>query len=284
MMREAAPRRRDSGWRATLDLAFETRPGGTVMVRNSHSGPLMVQKPLYPEGRDICHVAVLHPPGGIAAGDRLQIDVALNAGSRVLSTTPGATKWYRSEGSVAHQDVRFVLAEDAILEWLPREGILFTGSDVSTCLEVTLAARAGYLGWDITSFGRRASGERWQTGHLRMRTDIRRAGRVLWSEIADVDAGSGFAESHVGLSGASVCGTLLVAGYEIGNELLRACRELRCVEEGARVGLTRVPAMLIARYLGNSTEAVFDWFSGLWALLRPALTSRAACTPRLWAC
>jgi urease accessory protein len=274
----------ESGWRAHLDLAFEARATGTLLVRNRHSGPLLVQKSLYPEGRDTCHVAVLHPPGGIAAGDRLRIDATLHARTRVLLTTPGATKWYRSEGEVAHQDIRLALATDAVLEWLPREGILFNGSDVSTGLDVALAPRAGYVGWEITSFGRRASGERWLAGRLRMRTAIRRDGRPLWLETADLDAAGSFAQSGVGLSGFSVCGTMVVAGYEIADPLLGACRRARCAEEGARVGVTRVPSVLIARYLGNSTEAVFDWFGGLWSKLRPELTGRAACAPRLWSC
>lgn len=273
-----------SAWCADLDLTFESRAAGTVLTRNRHFGPLLVQKTLYPEGPDTCHVAVLHPPGGVAAGDRLRIDVALLERSRVLVTTPGATKWYRSEGAVAHQDVRLALAADAVLEWLPREGILFDAANVSTSLEVTLAPGAGYVGWDITSFGRRASGERWRTGRLRTRTSIRRTNHLLWSETADVDAAGGFARSSVGLSGASVCGTMVVAGYAIPSDLLGACRETLCAEAGARLGLTRLPELLVARYLGDSTEAVFEWFGGLWAVLRPVLTARAACAPRVWAC
>ena len=274
----------DSGWRAHLQLGFAARAHGTLLIRNQHLGPLLVQKPLYPEARDTCHVAVLHPPGGIAAGDGLRIDATLHDRARVLLTTPGATKWYRSEGAVAQQDIRFSLARDAVLEWLPRESILFNGSNVSTGLEVMLAPGAGYVGWDMTSFGRRASGERWQTGRLRLRTVIRREDRLLWSETADLDAAGGFAQSSVGLAGCSVCGTLVVAGYRIADELLGACRGARCAEGGARLGITRLPAVLVARYLGDSTEAVFDWFCGIWAVLRPALTHRMACAPRVWAC
>lgn len=272
------------GWHAGLDLGFAVRAPGTVLIRNRHHGPLLVQKPLYPEGADTCHVAVLHPPGGVAAGDRLHIAAALDAGARVLLTTPGATKWYRSPGAVAHQDVRFVVAADGILEWLPREGILFDGSNISTRLEVTLAPHAAYVGWDIMSFGRRASGERWASGRLRMHSAIRRAGRLLWSETADLDASGGFAASGVGLAGFTVCGTLAVAGYEIEDALLGACRGVRPAAAGARTGITRMPSVLIARYLGDSTEEAFDWFTGLWTLLRPVLTARAACAPRVWAC
>ena len=273
-----------AGWRARLDLGFQMQANGTRLIRNRHSGPLLVQKPLYPEGADTCHIVVLHPPGGIAAGDRLRLEASLGAGSRALLTTPGAAKWYRSEGAEARQDVRLELAADAILEWLPREGILFDDSQVSTRLDVALAARALYVGWEILSFGRRASGERWQAGRLRMRTAIRREGRLLWCETADLVAAGGFARSPVGLAGFSVCGTLVVAGCDITDDVLEECRRMRCDGTDARVGITRLPAVLVGRYLGDSTEAAFNWFVKLWALLRPVLTRRAACAPRVWAC
>ncbi len=174
-----------------------------------------MQKALYPEGKETCHIAILHPPGGVAAGDRLIIRASLNEQSRALLTTPGATKWYRSEGSCASQQVHFSLGEDAVLEWLPRENILFDGANISMALNVELTLRARYFGWDILSFGRRASGESWGRGRLNMQTNIRGAGSLLWSEVADIDARSGFAASPVGLSGFTVCGTFLVAGYDI---------------------------------------------------------------------
>jgi len=46
-------------------------------------------------------------------------------------------------------------------------------------LEVALAAQSKYFGWEILSFGRRASGEGWHRGILNMRTSIWRADRVL---------------------------------------------------------------------------------------------------------
>ena len=272
------------GWQAELDLTFARREGETVLRRNQHRGPLQVQKALYPEGKETCHIAILHPPGGVAAGDRLIIRASLNERSRALLTTPGATKWYRSEGSCASQQVHFSLGEDAVLEWLPRENILFDGANISMELNVELSLRARYFGWDILSFGRRASGESWGRGRLSMQTNIRGAGSLLWSEVADIDAQSGFAASPVGLSGFTVCGTFLVAGYEIDAALLRECREVIPRAAESRTGITRVPGVLIARYLGDSTEQAFYWFTDLWAVLRPALSDKAACPPRVWAC
>jgi urease accessory protein len=273
-----------SGWQANLELSFEQRQTGTVLARNQHQGPLQVQKALYPEGPGICHVAVLHPPGGIVAGDSLCLRASLGCGSRALLTTPGATKWYRSDGSVARQQMHFDLDGDAVLEWLPRENILFDGSRMSMNLDVALSAHARYFGWEILSFGRRASGESWRRGILRMRTSIWRADRVLWSEMANVDAESGFRESWAGLSGCTVCGTFVVAGYDAESDLLTTCRRLRPRLTEARVGITRVPGVLIARYLGDSSEDVFNYFTELWTVLRPALSARVSCAPRVWAC
>jgi urease accessory protein len=273
-----------SSWHASLELSFEYRDAGTVLTRNHHLGPLQVQKALYPEGRETCHVVVLHPPGGIAASDRLCIRAALEDGSRALLTTPGAAKWYRSDGDWARQQHHFSVAGDAILEWLPRENIFFDGSNVSMSLDVELSPQAKYFGWEILSFGRRASGESWRHGGLQMRTSIRRANRKIWSEIATLDAGSGFAQSTVGLSGFTVCGTFVVASDDVANELLAVCRRTSPTLTEARFGITRVPGVLIARYLGRSTEEVFNWFTDLWTVLRPALTTRTACMPRLWAC
>jgi urease accessory protein len=300
-------------WRAQLDLDFARRAHETIMVRNRHEGPLLVQKALYPERRDVCHIAVLHPPGGIAAGDTLAVRSTLGPGSRVLLTTPGAAKWYRCDapggvhgqgnggvggerggrcddgdagntggrGNGAEQNIHFSVGRDAVLEWLPRENIFFRASDISMNLDVALAGSANYLGWEILGFGRRAGGERWDRGRLRMRTSVRRDGRLLWLETADIDARSGFAASAVGLAGATVSGTMLVASGEVDDALLEECRE---VDGAARIGVTRVPGLLIARYLGNSTQDAFRWFTRLWAVLRPATLGREPCAPRVWAC
>jgi len=273
-----------SGWRAHLELQFKRRDDTTVLSRNWHKGPLQVQKALYPEGREVCHVVVLHPPGGVAAGDELDVRTECAAGSRAVLTTPGATKWYRSERAWARQRMHFSLAGDAILEWLPRENILFDRSNVEMDLEVELSYGATYFGWDIMSFGRSASGERWTDGALRSHSRIRLDGRLLWSETANLDAAEGFGQSVVGLRGCTVCGNFMVAGHEVSDELLRRCRETGAAVGNGEVGITRMPGLLIARYLGHSTQGAFAWFSGLWGVLRGGLLARPACPPRIWAC
>jgi urease accessory protein len=274
----------DRRWQATLELAFARRAPRTVLACNRHVGPLLVQKALYPEGPEICHVAVLHPPGGIACGDSLNCDVRLDTGCRACLTTPGAAKWYRCPDGWSDQHLKFSLAPAATLEWLPRETILFDASRVRLHLDVDLEDGARFFGWEILCFGRRASGEQWRSGALELRSRIRRDGRLLWSERAQVQGGDGFAASPVGLAGFSVSATFIVAGPDTDAALLAACRGLEARERGARYAITSLPGVLLARYLGHSSEDAFAWFTSLWRLLRPAHLQVAATPPRLWAC
>lgn len=271
-------------WQANLDLSFACREGRTVLASRSHRGPLQIQKALYPEGPAVCHVTVLHPPGGMAGGDALAVAARLDLQSRVLLTTCGATKWYRCPRTVAQQQLHFSVAAGASLEWLPRENILFDASQARMRLEVELATDAQFLGWEILCFGRRASGEGWRSGGLHLNSRIRQAGRTLWCERADVLAGSGFDSSPVGLAGYSVSGTFVAAGADIGPELPARCRTVEPGDRDSRVGVTTLPKVLLARYLGHSSQDAFAWFTAIWSLLRPALLRQPAIAPRLWAC
>src|SRR5579875_2936921 len=97
---DAAP-----GWQARLSLGFALDGGVTRLLRRAHRGPLRVQKALYPEGPQSCHVIVVHPPGGVVGGDSLEIDLEQGARTHVLATTPGAAKWYRANGRPSRQRV-----------------------------------------------------------------------------------------------------------------------------------------------------------------------------------
>ncbi|HEV7390722.1 MAG TPA: urease accessory protein UreD [Burkholderiales bacterium] len=267
------------GWRAELELTYEERGGRTVLARRRHEGPLVVQKPLYPEGDAVCHTLLVHPPGGIAGGDELQVDATSGGSAHVLLTTPAAGKWYRSAGPWAHQRVVLKAAAKSCVEWLPQETILFDGARANIETHVDLAEDASFIGWDILCLGRAGSGERFVHGDCRLHTRVMRAGKPLWFERALIAAGGLFCTSHAGLGGHTVCGTLLAAGAGV-DKLVNACRNERAA--AGATGVTCVPGVLVARYLGNSSEAVRMYFQRLWKHIRPALTGRDAHEPRIW--
>jgi len=269
-------------WHASLTLEFERRGPQTVLSHRSHEGPLRVQKALYPEGQEVCHAIVLHPPAGIAGGDQLDIRIATGDGAHALLTTPGAGKWYRSAGAEAAQSVRLSVDAGAMMEWLPQETIIFSGARATIKTHVDLGVNARFLGVETICYGRRASGETFANGVLRLSTDIVLGGRLLWRERGRIDGGSALLASPIGLAGYSVCSTVLAVGVDTAPDQLAACRAAGSSETEAKWGVSAMPQLLVGRYLGHSAEAAREWFMALWQVLRPALAGRDAIRPRIW--
>ncbi len=267
-----------AGWFAELALGFERRGARTVLATRRHEGPLVVQKPLYPEGDEVCHAIVVHPPGGIAGGDELELSATVGGKANALLTTPGAAKWYRSAGPWARQKLSFEVA--GVLEWLPQETIVFDGALADLGCEVNLAADAGLIGWEIVCLGRTGSGERFSRGALRFCTEVFREKKLLWMERGRIDGGGALLASPAGLAGNPVYGTFFACVLNLNQEHLRETRKIEpATGQGA---VTLLPGVLLARYLGESGEAARRYFAALWRLLRPALTGREACEPRIW--
>ena len=272
----------ETEWQARLALEYTRQGGRTALTGRAHSGPLLVQKALYPEGEAVCHSIVVHPPGGIAGGDALQLELRLREGAAALLTTPGAGKWYKSTKLKASLIQQFEIGSGAVLEWLPQPAIVFDAARADVRTEVRLHEEALYLGWDMSCMGRSACGERFNSGELRQRTEVWQQGRRLWCEYARLAGDDPMLASKAGLAGRTVSATLIAAGREIPKDLLEQCRRV-APEAGERCGITVLPRVLLARYLGHSSEAAMHYFIALWTLLRPALTGRIAVPPRIWA-
>lgn len=272
-----------TGWHAQIKLGFLRAGAATRLGERAHRGPLRVQKALYPEGEAVCQVIVLHPPSGIAGGDQLHIAADVGARAHAQLTTPGAGKWYRSGGPEAAQEIDFSVASGAFLEWLPQETIVFDGAIGRLTHRVRIAADSRYLGWEILCLGRRAAGERFARGHLALHTRIECDGQPVWLERGELGGDDPLLASVAGWAGMSVCATLQ-ATLQDGDDvaaLLAACRAI-APADGAEHALTALPGVLVARYLGDHSEAARLWFVALWQLLRPALLGRPAIAPRIW--
>ena len=268
-------------WEARLALEYERRAERTVLARRSHSGPLRVQRDLYPEGEGTCHTIVVHPPGGIAGGDTLAVSAKLGERCAALLTTPGAGKWYRTQAASARQTLDFDVSAGGSLEWLPQETILFDGAVAQMKTTVRLGGDGVYTGWEILCFGRAASGQKFVSGLLTQQTEIFAGGARLWAERVRVEGDDPLFASPVGLAGRGVCATLLAAGRDIPNDVLAACRDVPA-GESALSGVTRLPRLLIARWLGDSGEDARRHFAAIWGVLRPLMKQSAAVEPRIW--
>lgn len=270
-----------AGWEAGLRLAFGRNDRGTVLQSAEHFGPLRVQRPFYPEG-PVCHVYLLHPPGGMVAGDNLSIALDLEEGTHSLITTPAAGKLYRvaARARPQYQGVSAHVCKGAALEWLPQETIGFNGAVGELRNRFELESGATLIGWDILCLGRRASGETFDSGRLKQRIEIYRDGQPVFLDRMVIEGGSQMQAAPWGLNGQPVVGTLFAA---LGDCCTPDPDALRAhLPDGLEWGITRRGEMLLARYLGQSSEACRRGFEKLWEVLRPALLQRPAIRPRIW--
>jgi urease accessory protein len=276
-----------TGWPAEIALGFSHEGGETWLDRCRHRGPLAVQRPFFPEGREVCHVYLLHPPGGLVGGDGMNVAVEANARAHALVTTPAAGKVYRSAGATAEVRQELRVAAGATVEWLPHETILHQGArlDVRTRIELVPGARFAAL--EMFCFGLPARGERWAdgTGRCRQRLEVWRGGAPLVIERGRFDAGAPVHDAAWGLAGAPVTGTLLAAPAP-GAGVLDAIRARAAALPGGDLGAATLLAggeVLACRYLGPSAERGRGFLHDAWRLWRPAALGRPACAPRIWA-
>jgi urease accessory protein len=307
-----------AAWHGRLELGFERRGPRTLLARSAARMPLALQRPFYPEGEAVCHTVLLHPPGGMVGGDRLEMEMALAADAEVLVTTPSATRWYRSL-SQAEQRVTARVADCAHLEWLPLETIVFDGARARQTVTVELAPGASFLGWEVTRFGRSHSGESFMRGSWRAATEVWRDGKPLWIDRQRLAGGAALMHSAHGLAGQPVVGTLAYVGRALESDFVEQVRALwaadgaeaatapslargprldsgmesRAMQQGCcgygfdpigegEAGVTRLGEGLLCRYRGRSSAAAHAWFAAVWDLIRRHTRGRTAQRPRIW--
>lgn len=270
-----------TAWRGRLRLKFEQRNGRTTLASREQAGPVAVQRPFYPPD-GACHVYMLHPPGGLARDDRIEVRIDVRSGGNALVTTPAATKVYRGplESSVAqYLDV----GAGCGLEWLPQETILFGGSRYRAHTHVRLAHDARFAWWDIVTLGRPASDDGYETGSVRLETRIdvgeeqRLVERQAWSRSAGESAS--VLTAPWGLDGRPTLASYYA--YPADGDTLDRARNL--LGDCPATGATLLDDLLVVRMLAGDVERVRGLLRRVWQGLRRAVSGLAPSPPRVWA-
>lgn len=268
-------------WPARLNLRYAVSGPRTVCHRQ-HVGPLMIQRPFYPERDGTCHTYVLHPPGGVAGGDSLELDVAVAPGGRCLLTAPGAVKVYRAPVEPSRQSTRVTVGAGGVCELMPMETILFDQARTRFETDVQLEGDAVFFGWDMVSFGRPAAGERFDQGRFVQHTRISRDGRPIWFERADITGGSEILRAPYGFAGFPIAGTALYAGPLPDTAIERLRERVAPVKEG-HGAFTRLDDLLVCRFIGAKVSTGRAFFAAAWRELRAMGQGKPAIIPRIWA-
>ena len=272
-------------WHARLQLDY-THEAHRSVARFRHEGPLRILQSLYPEGGAVCHNVLVHPPGGLVGGDTLRIDVTAAPGSHGLITTPGATRFYRSEGEAAVQRTTLSLAEGARLEWLPLEAICYSGCRAENRLRMDLAPGAELIGWDLTALGLPGANLPFERGSLLQH--IEAPGR--WLERGRIDAADQrLLNSPIGLAGQRCTAALFfVAGSAIARprreaalDAARALLEAHPLRESAGVTSPQ-PGVIVLRVLAPVVEPAMQLLREVWRAWRAELWQMTSAAPRIW--
>ena len=269
------------GWPAELHLRFGKKGARTVLAERRHRGPLLVQKPFFPDANGGCHVYLLHPPGGLVGGDELCVELHLEERSNALVTTPAAGKIYRSDGRPVRQRYQMDIAREATLEWLPQETLLFNGAQAESVTRVNVAEGARFLGWDIFCLGRVAAGEQFSAGRYRVRFELWQDNKPLWLERGLFEGGSALLAARWGLAGHPVSGTLVCTSRD--PELIAPVRAaLSDIRDDEEAVVSQLDHVIVCRYRGTRTDRARALFGRAWEVMRPAVVGVEATPPRIW--
>jgi urease accessory protein len=272
-------------WRADLKLDYTLESQRTV-VRYLHQGPLRILQSLYPEGDQICHNVLVHPPGGLVGGDTLDIQVTVAEGAHGLVSTPGATRFYKSGGHPALQQVVAHLSDNAKLEWLPLEAIAYNDCEATNRAIFNLAPSAELITWDVTALGLPSSDMAFTQGHFQQHLEI----PGVWLERGNIRGeDTRWLNSPLGLAGSKCLASLVFAsGSAIDSDrttqALEAAREvMESHPLRLQAGITCVhPQVIVLRVMSPLVEPTMDLLKKVWAVWRHTLWALPSTPPRIW--
>jgi urease accessory protein len=257
--------------RGAVRFDVHARDGVTRRGALHESGSLRVRFPS-PEGEGLSGVLV-NTAGGVAGGDRFDVEIAASDAARLTLTTAAAEKVYRAPGPAAQLSIGLKLTAGAHLSWLPQETILFDRARLQRRFDVELDETASFLLCEIVVFGRAAMGERMKQGELVDRWRVRRGGALVFAETVrlDGDVGAKLARSAVAKGGAAIGTALIVPGDEALVERVREASDSFAGE----VGISAWNGFAMARFCAQDAAA-------LRADMIAVLARTGAVLPRLW--
>jgi urease accessory protein len=254
--------------RIALTVGAET--GATRRQRVYEDGPLRVRFPN--SDGDALDAVIVNTAGGIAGGDRHDIEIAAQDGAHLAITTAAAEKVYRALGPDAEIEVRLSVGRNASLAWLPQEAILFDQARLRRRVEVDLTGDASLILAEAVVFGRAAMGEAVRAGAFSDRWRVRRDGALVFAETIrlDDDMARRLAEPAVAAGGIALATVLAVPGDDAMVDRVRQIADF-CGE----VGVSAWNGLAVARLCAKDGAA-------LRRDLGAVLTAIGAPLPRLW--
>jgi len=253
-----------------IALTVGANNGVTRRSRIREEGPLRVRCPGQPSAE--LEAVILNTAGGVAGGDRFDVDISVASQARLVVTTAAAEKVYRALDSDAVITIDLKVGAGAALAWLPQETILFDGARLARTIRVDLDRDARLVACEAIIFGRSGMRETVRHGRLLDRWRIYREGRIVHAEAArfEDDIAATLAAAAVANGGSAFATVLIVPADE---SVLGAVRGLRVAGEVAASAWKELLAVRLCAANGAALRR------DLVAVLNAV---RGGALPRLW--
>ncbi len=231
-----------------------------------------------------CREAVfLNTAGGLAGGDRLRFEVLASGDATFTATTQAAERVYRAIDTAGKVETRIEARDDATLEWLPQETILFDGGRLNRKTELRVSGSARALAMDWLIFGRAASGETVRTGEICDAWRVYRDDRQIWADTFRLTGDvAGLVRRPSLLAGHTAIATILYAAANAPDHLDRARALL--VRLTCKAGATLVNGLMICRFAAKAAAELRLAVSDFLRNFREGLEGFTPPLPRVWTC
>ena len=256
----------------SITLAVEATGGVTRRVRVGEAGALRVRFP-GPASADLMAV-IVNTAGGIAGGDRFELEFAAGPGASLIVTNTAAEKVYRSLGPDARFDVKLKIAAGASLVWLPHETILFDRARLSRRIDVELAGNARLILAEALVLGRAGMGETVREGLMFDRWRVRHDNRLVHAEAIRLDGriADKLQEAAITNGATAIATVLIVPAEQAAIEAIRAwvpqCR--------GEVGISAWNGRAVARFCAVDSATLRYDLTAMLSVLR------GTPLPRIW--
>ena len=234
------------------------------------------------EGR--CILPILHTAGGLVGGDFLGLDINLNCNSKVLLTTTSAQKIYGTvgrskvnpDGVFSYQNNNINIDENAHLEFLPQETIIFANGLFSQVTKIELDQNSSCLFSDLIRLGRSSAGESIQNGILKSKLIIKRRNNEFedWEFIDQIELNKLSFEAKSGMDNMPVFGSLIwICNKDFSKlKIKKLIIEIKKIFKNSKnqLSLGILENGISIRFLGYSTQDARNCFFCIWKQIRHA--------------
>jgi urease accessory protein len=265
---------------------------GRIVLRGSESGtevvdlhqkfPIRIMLPRTHDGA-VQEAVVVNAAGGIAGGDRLELEVIALGNAQVTVTSQAAEKIYRALDEPAQVATKLKVREAARLAWLPQEAIVFDAARFCRRTEIELCDGTELVALERLVFGRAAHGEEFANGFIRDQWLVKKDGRRIWFDSFRVAEETVLQlRSKAALSDYGTIATLLYFGRDLDCRLemfRQVAQSLAC-----DCAATTVAGLIVVRIAAHASSdlkvALIHMLKHLGREGDPALFR----VPKMWSC